>query len=132
MSDIQKDISTLNDDGILTVNIGLELAIKLSAAKQSKFLNLEVQEHLQFIIENGARLVIKGKPKIIAIFNLGILLEPSLRLDASKILTELSKTIAIIIIWGNNISQDNRLYWSDWQEKHSFNFNNINLKQIYL
>jgi hypothetical protein len=62
----------------------------------------------------------------VAIYNLGILLEPSLSLNASNLLKEISKNVTIIILW-DHINSEGILHWGIQQERY-----HLNLSDIYI
>ena len=90
--------------GVNVINIGKALSIKLKEVKSTRFLNFESHEFLYELIEKQSKEIIKGKPCVVAIYNLGILFEPILSLDAEKILKDISKNIALIILWEHQFS----------------------------
>ena len=117
-------VCTLKSNGINAVNIGRELSEKLNTIETAKFLFIESQEYLQELIENEARPIVAGRPKVVAIYNLGILLEPALGLNAAKLLKEISKTVTIVILW-NHIYSDGILHWGVQQEQYHLNLSDI-------
>jgi hypothetical protein len=129
-SDIPEVIQAVEQESVKVLNIGKELSELLKKNKQTKFLNLESQEKLHNLIERTAVEIEKGKPKVLGIYNLGILFEPILEMHAVKILKELSKTISIIILWENLADFSGKLCWSEQQEKYFFDFEDVNLKQL--
>ena len=68
--------------------------------------------------------------EVVAIQNLGILLEPALELNASQLLKEFSKTAALIIIWENQSDIPNRLHWSTQQNNIFLDFADTPLKKL--
>src|SRR3989304_8462044 len=86
---LNNTIDKLKSAGVNVINIGRELSEKLETVKSAKFLTIESQEYLHDLIEKQARQVVTGKPKVVAIYNLGILIEPALSLNAAKILKEI-------------------------------------------
>jgi len=123
---LKETIEKLRHAGIHVINIGKELSEKLQAIESAKFLTIESQEYLYVLIEKQARQVIPGKPKVVAIYNLGILLEPSLSLNASNLLKEISKNVAIVILW-DHLSSGGLLHWGIQQEQY-----HLNLSDIYI
>lgn len=121
---LKSTIDKLKSAGVNVINIGMELSEKLKMVKSAKFLTIEAQEYLHELIEKRARQVVPGKPKVTAIYNLGILLEPELSLNAANILKEISKNIAIVIIWDHN-SSDGILHWGIQQEQYHLNLSGI-------
>lgn len=116
----------LKGAGINVINIGRALSEKLKTLEAAKFLTLEVQEYLHELIEKQARQVVPDKPKVVALYNLGILLEPALNLKASTMLKEISKNVIIVILW-DQLSSEGLLHWGTQQEQY-----HLNLTDIYL
>lgn len=128
---LNNTIDKLKSAGVNVINIGRELSEKLETVKSAKFLTIESQEYLHDLIEKQARQVVTGKPKVVAIYNLGILLEPALSLNAANILKEISKTIAIIIIWDQS-SSDGILHWGIQQEQYHLNLSGIYIAEGHI
>lgn len=118
-------IGELKSAGVNVINIGRELSEKLKTIESAKFLTIESQEYLHELVEKQVRQVVPGKP-VVAIYNLGILLEPSLSLNASNLLKEISKNVTIIILW-DHINSEGILHWGIQQEQY-----HLNLSDIYI
>jgi len=123
---LNSTLDKLKGAGVNVINIGRELSEKLKTIESVKFLTIESQEYLYKLIENEARQVVPGKPKVVAIYNLGILLEPALSLNAANLLKEISKNVAIVILW-DHISSDGILHWGSQQDRY-----HLNLSDIYI
>ncbi len=130
---VRCDTKALNDTieklkwaGVNVINVGRELSEKLKTIESAKFRTIESQEYLHELIEKEARQVVPDKPKIVAIYNLGILLEPALSLNVESLLKEISKNIAIVILW-NHLSSEGLLHWGIQQEQY-----HLNLSDIYI
>lgn len=109
---------------IETLSLGKELSIQIFN-NQSKHLTIQVQEYLNQLIEENAREVFKGKTKIIAIYNIGILFEPAIQLNTEKILTELSKMYGIILLWDSEIDDGPVLHWGKQKENYKIDLSDI-------
>ena len=77
-------------------------------------------------MKNLPNKVIPSKHKVVAIYNLGILLEPALSLNASNLIKDISKNVAIVILWDHH-SSDGLLHWGIQQEQY-----HLNLSDIYI
>lgn len=128
--EIPEVIVAFERDNIPVVNIGYEISLFLKKQFKAKYLQIEIQELLAKIVETTSKKLIDSKPKIIALYNLGILLEPALGLDAVKILKESSKSTIIILIWVDEVENSRLLHWSTEKDRFSFNFSDINLIQL--
>lgn len=125
-------IAKLKTNGVNVINIGKALSEKLKEVKSTRFLNIESQEFLHELIEKQSKEIIKGKPYVVAIYNLGILFEPILSLNPEKILKDLSKNIALIILWEHQIYPPGILHWGIQQDRYSLNLSDIALKEVSL
>lgn len=117
--------------GIPTLNIGKEIALFLKNNEGSKFLSLETEEELKRLINQNSK-VLKSGNSVIAIYNLGILLEPTIKIDGARILKELSKDVSIIILWEALISEPAYFYWIKENDEYGFNFSDANINKITL
>lgn len=130
---VRCDTKSLNDTidklqgaGVNVINIGKELSKKLVAVESTKFLTIEAQEYLHKLIENQAAQIVPSKPKVVAIYNIGILLEPALSLNAANLLKEVSKNVIVVILW-DHLSSEGLLHWGIHQEQY-----HLNLSDIYI
>lgn len=123
---LKNTIDQLKNFGITAVNVGKELSKKLVAIESTKFLTIEAQEYLHKLIENQAAQVVPSKPKVVAIYNIGMLLEPALSLNAANLLKEFSKDLTIIILW-DHLSSEGLLHWGIQQKQY-----HLNLSDIYI
>ncbi len=121
-------IIELENENIPVLDMGFELSTSLKG--KFKFLDILAYENIVSIIDNRAIKLSPLQKRIVAIHNLGILMEPSLSLNGSKILKELSKNIHIIILWENQIDQAGKLHWGNQTVRFYFDFTGINLKNL--
>lgn len=117
-------INRIRDAGISSVNIGKELSEKLQFIESSKYLAIEAQEYLHELIEKHAVQIASGKPKVVAIYNIGILLEPALSLNVANLLKDFSKNMIIIVLW-DHIYAEGQLHWGVQQDKYRLNLSDI-------
>lgn len=125
-NDLNEAIEEFKAAGINVLNIGRELSEKLKTLENAKFLALEAHEYLHALLEEQARHVVPGKPRVVALYNLGILLEPVLKLNAAKLLKEISKNVIVVILW-DHLSSEGLLHWGIKQEQY-----HLNLSDIYI
>ena len=121
IEEIIKDLG----ESIKSINVGREIARELSG-KKLKHLTITVSELLNSITENNAKEVFKGKPKLIAFYNLGILFEPEIQLNVEKILKDLSRQYGIIVIWDSQIDDGPILHWGKQKEIYKINLSDTN------
>lgn len=125
-------IAKLEINGVSVINIGKALSRKLKEIKSTKFLNIESQEFLHEMIGKQSKEIMKGKPPVVAIYNLGILFEPILSLNTEKILKDLSKNTTLIVLWEHQISPPGVLHWGMQQDQYNLNLSDINLVKVNL
>jgi hypothetical protein len=98
----------------------------------SKYLYLDAQEHLKNLITEKSGKWLEGKTPSLAIYNLGILFEPAIRLDPSRIIKELSREIGIVILWEAFVEQNERFHWGDRPNEFCLNFTDTNIHKVDL
>lgn len=116
--------------GIPVINVGKSLAKSLANIKKAKHLHLEAEDQFKKLIETNSKKLSEDKPPVVAIFNLGILFEELVSIDAAKIIKELSKSFAIIIIWDEQIESSAILHWDAQKDTIQLNFTDTHLKQV--
>jgi len=121
---LQETIAQLANAGVNTINIGQELSKKLIAVESGHHLSIEAQEYLHELIENQSRQIADGKPKIVALYNMGILLEQALSLNTESLLKEFSKNVTIVVVWEHGYS-NGLLHWGVQQEEYHLNLSDI-------
>jgi hypothetical protein len=122
--------NALEKQGIPVVNVGKTLAKSLANIKKAKHLHLEAEDQFKKLIETNSQKLSADKPPIVAILNLGILYEEVVSIDAAKIIKELSKSFAIIIIWDEQIESSAILHWGLQKDTIQLNFTDTHLKQV--
>jgi hypothetical protein len=120
----------LETRGFPVINVGKSLAKYLANIKKAKHLHLEAEDQFKKLIETNSKKVSEVKPPVVAIFNLGILFEELVSIDAAKIIKELSKSFAIIIIWDEQIESSAILHWDVQKDTIQLNFTDTHLKQV--
>lgn len=116
----------LAKQGVTVINIGKELAEKLKMLNNTKFITVEALQLLRELFKKKEDDT-QNNP-IFAIYNLGILLEPTLDLAVTKILADISRDKVIIIIWNHLVKDGSILYW----DEESFNEYNFNFSEYYI
>jgi len=117
-------INELVNDSIRPINIGLEVSNKIKLAGL-KHLTIKIQELLNHLVESNSTEIFSGKPKVIALYNLGILFEPSIKFNVEQILKELSKQYCLIILWDGDIDDNYILHWGKQKENFQINLSDI-------
>ena len=101
------------------INVGKAIAQFISGRNVDKHIGLEVEEYFKTMVAELTQYHwgIKGA----ALTNIGILLESELSLNVVKILMDISREIAVILIWPYPIENSRRLLWDD-SAKFSLDF----------
>ena len=120
----------LVQEGLEPINIGMEVAQFISTQTDLKFISLKVGDFIAQLFKKKKSLPSGLPVEVLAIFNLGILFEPKLELNPTRILKDNSKSIAIIIIWEFQVDENALLTWSDQHRKINFDFSEIPVKII--
>lgn len=123
-------INFLQTEKITSVNVGKEVAGFLDQLNDYTYLSIEVQDFLNKILDNSKRKINSSGNDIVAIYNLGILFEPRLELYANQLLKEISKTLALIIIWENQSEPSDRLNWQTQKNNVFLDFSDAQLKTL--
>lgn len=128
--EINEKISQLQSQGINVLNVGKELAGFIDKQHDNKYLNIEVFDQLKYFMEKKSVRIDGSINNVIAIYNLGILLEPALELNAVQFLKEFSKSCAVIIIWENQAEVPHKLYWQTQSDNILFDFSDTSYKVL--
>lgn len=123
-------ISWLHTKKIHTINIGRELAAFIDGLDDFSYLNIDVFDYIKKLLDKHKAKINNTGNEVAAIYNLGILLEPALELNASQLLKEFSKTAALIIIWENQSDIPDRLHWLTQQNNIFLDFTETPLKKL--
>ncbi len=120
--------TVLKSQNIPVINIGRELANFISKTGDYKYLNIDAPEFLKHLLEIHRDNADGSFNNVVAIYNLGILLEPDIDLSASHILKEFSKSTGLIIIWENRFDTPEKLAWETQRNTFFFDFSDTPLK----
>jgi hypothetical protein len=123
-------ITYLENKNVPVLNVGRELTVFIDVIKESKYLNIEVYDFVKRLFETRATIVKDTRIPVLAIYNLGILLEPKLELNATKLIAEVAKSNSLIVIWENGIGYTDLLHFNTQQNKYFFDFSEVKLKRL--
>lgn len=124
-------IAFLKSKGINALNIGKELALYIDSLEDYRYLNMDVCDYTLKLF-NAHKVKINGQGNdVIAIHNLGILLEPLLEINVVQLLKEFSKTVALIIIWESQFEPPAHLTWETQKHTFSLDFTETQIKLIH-
>lgn len=93
-------------------------------------MNIDVFDYVKKILGKHKAKIKNAGNEVVAVYNLGILLEPSLELNAAQLLKDFSKTAALIIIWENQSEIPDCLHWSTQQNNLFLDFTETPLKKL--
>ncbi|MCX6272562.1 MAG: hypothetical protein NTU44_15355 [Bacteroidetes bacterium] len=127
---LSESIAFVQSQGVPSLNIGREVAAFIDKSENYKYLNIEVYDFIKWILDLHRAKEDGSVSKAIAVYNLGILLEPVLELNANQLLKEYSKSAGLIIVWENQFDQTSRLFWETQSNKYFFDFNDAPLKKL--
>lgn len=124
LKELAQKIFEIQSIDINVINIGNEVARFINDKSDLKYINIELQDFVsRLIIENKSE--ISSNVYAVAIYNLGILLEPTLEINTTILLKEISKSVTLLIIWDSVMEIPGLLHWSSLKEKYYLDFSNI-------
>jgi len=127
---LSASILAIQKQNIPVINMGKELAMYINSLEDYRYLNIDVYDFAKKLLDNKKTKINGVGNDIVAIYNLGILLEPTLELNAAKFLKEFSKSTAVIIIWENQTELPNILNWPTQKNNFNLNFSDIQLNKL--
>jgi len=93
------------------INVGKVVAQFISGRKIGKHIGLDVEEYFKRLI--GESVQEHWGAKGVTLSNIGILLEQELSLNVEKILMDISREYAIVVVWPYHVENSRRLVWDD-------------------
>jgi hypothetical protein len=129
-NELPDKIAYLKSQNINVINIGIELATYIDGLEDFSYLNIDVYDYTRKLLDKNKSKVNGTGNDVIAIYNLGILMEPALELNAVQLFKEFSKSTSLIILWDNQSDIPDRLEWTT--QKHNFflDFSESQLKKL--
>jgi hypothetical protein len=115
---------------INTINVGKELANYIDSLDDFRYLNIDVHDYFKRLLDNHKSKVNGAGNDVVAIYNLGILMEPALKLNAVQLLREFSKSASLIIIWENQSEIQDRLNWATQKNNVFLDFSETQIKKL--
>jgi hypothetical protein len=129
--ELGKSITFIKSENVPVINLGKEVAKFIETLEDHSYINLEIFEYIRRLLdEHKIKLNISGN-YVIAIHNIGILLEPILELNAAQMLKDFSKSTALIVVWENELELPNKLYWTEQNNAYKLDFLDTPLKQLH-
>lgn len=120
----------LEAEGVISINIGKELAIYIDSLEDFSYLNIDVYDYTKKLLDKHKSKINSTGNDVIAIYNLGILMEPALELNAKQLFKEFSKSTSLIILWDNSSENPHRLEWPTQKNNFFLDFLESQLKKI--
>jgi hypothetical protein len=129
-NELEDKISFVLSQNVNVINIGKELATYIDGLEDFGYLNIDVYDYTRKLFDISKSKVNGAGNDVLAIYNLGILMEPSLEINAVQILKEFSKSTSLIIIWENQYDIHNRLTWLSQKNNLVIDFSEAQLKKL--
>lgn len=118
--------------GIYCVDVSRSLAEALTSITRGKFFHFEVKEELDHLLSSSRSLALANGANTLGLFNLGILFEPQLQLDAAQIIKDQTRHGAIVLFWpGLSVGSDT-LQLSPEDRRTHVQFHGVTLQQVIL
>lgn len=126
--DCKNNIQNYN---INCINIGHEIARFANETVDFRFISDDICDHLKLTLTSNLRKINNIGNDIVAVYNIGILFEPTFELNPTYLFKEFSKTSALIIIWENQSDLPDRLHWPTQQKNIFLDFKHVTLKKMH-
>ncbi len=123
-------IAYLKSKNFNVVNIGKELATYIDGLDDFSYLNIDVYDYTKKLLEKHKSKINASGNDVIAIFNIGILLETALELNTSQLFKDFSKSTSLIILWDNQSDIPDRLEWPTQKNNFFLDFSESQLKKL--
>ena len=129
-NELPDKIAYLKSQNINIINIGKEIATYIDGLDDFSYLNIDVYDYTKKLLDKQKSKINSTGNDVIAIYNLGILMEPALELNSVQLFKEFSKSTSLIILWDNQSDIPDRLEWTT--QKHNFflDFSESQLKKL--
>ena len=128
-SELEDKIGFLHSQHINAINIGKELANYIDSLEDYRYLNIDVYDFTKKLLDKYKSKINGTGNDIVAVYNLGILMEPALELNTVQLFKEFSKSTSLIIIWHGQ-SEGNILVWSTNKNNFFLDFSESQLKKL--
>ena len=128
--DLAKCIDYFHSKNLKPINIGKKLAAYIDSLNDYSYLNIDVYEYTKKLLDKYKSRINGSGNDVVAVYNLGIFLEPRLELNAVHLLKEFSKSAVLIIIWENQTDNQDRLNWFTQQNEVFLDFSETQIKKL--
>jgi hypothetical protein len=120
----------LETEGVKSINIGKEIATYIDGLEDFSYLNIDVYDYTKKLLDKHKSKINSMGNDVIAIYNIGILMEPALELNAVQLFKEFSKSTSLIILWDNQSDISDRLEWLTQKFNFFLDFSESQLKKL--
>jgi hypothetical protein len=124
------NIVFVKSQNINVINIGKELASYIDGLDNFRYLYIDVYDYTKKLLDKHKSKINGAGNDVVAIFNLGILMEAALELNAVQLLKEFSKSTSLIIIWDNQPEVHDILDWQTQKNDFFLDFSDTQLKNL--
>ncbi len=128
--EISNSITYIKSQNINVINIGIELAKYIDSLEDLRYLSIDVYDYTKKLLDKQKSKINGLGNDVVAIYNLGILMEPVLELNTVQLFKEYSKSTSLIIIWENQSENTDRLDWPTQKHNIFLDFSDIQLKKL--
>jgi len=94
------------------------------------YLNIDVYDYCKKLLNDFKEKINSVGNDVVAIYNIGLLMEPILELNPVTLFKEFSKSTALIIIWENQYDIPDRLNWTTQKNNYALDFSDSPLKKL--
>jgi len=115
-------LNELTNQGYPVLDTGHELSLLLAALNNPVNISIEAEDSLRAILSQQFS---SAPDRPLFLHNLGILADPSLKLDPENILSSFSRNHPLVILWDGEIEQPAFLHWGGDKNTFNLNFNDI-------
>ena len=129
-NELADKIAFVKSQNIDVINLGKELATYINSLEDYRYLNIDTYDFTKKLLENNKSKIHGSGNDVVAIYNLGILLEPALEINAIQLIKEFSKSAALVIVWDNQSEIPDRLDWPTQKQNFFLDFSDIQLKKL--
>jgi len=129
-NELADKIAFVKSQNINVINIGKELANYIDDLDDFRYLNIDVYDYTKKLLDKYKSKINGAGNDVVAIFNLGILMEAALTLNAVQLFKEFSKSTSLIIIWDNQSEVSDILDWPTQKNNFYLDFSDTQLKKL--
>ena len=129
-SELKDKIELVKAQNIHVINLGKELAEYIDRLDDYSYLNIDVYDYCKKLLNDFKEKINGVGNDVVAIYNIGLLMEPILELNPVTLFKEFSKSTALIIIWENQYDIPDRLNWTTQKNNYALDFSDSPLKKL--